>query len=226
MARMIYKGDSAATHLKMSRRHIRLCGRMQGMESYSKKMQQAADRLAEKYKEKQTATETREDAYDDVIFCDTGLDNMVRTTFEKTRQYDRDHMSRMLDMLFPARGFSDIVRMPLSKEPQEVGQLIVKLESLEEGHSLREVIDPLKEKVDASQKAWEVYQKTIDQLKKIQAEEELAKMAVRQQYEHNWLDARKAYGVSNADSVFPKIAGKQTSVKNEEETEPEDPGDE
>lgn len=225
MARMINKRDSTALHLKMARRHMRLCGRVSDTGKLVTDMQAVWNRLKEKEREKNDASDVRDDAYDDVRLCDSGLDNAVRTTFERTRQYDRDNMTRMLDMLFPARGFSTLVNMPLYKEPQEVSKLILKLETLEESHPLRELIDLLKSKIEASEKAWDNYQKTILALQKIQTGEELAKLAVRQQYEHNWLDARKSLGAAAAENLFPRVSAK-SSPKQDAEEEQEDNSDE
>ncbi len=120
----------------------------------------------------------------------------------------------------PARGFSDLVRMPLSKEPQEVNKIIVKINQLEDGHELKPLAEFLQEKTDASIAAWNTYQQTIKRLNDIQAAEELAKLAVRRQYEHNWLDARKEFGVSVADSIFPKISGKSATPPQQDDEEP------
>lgn len=219
MARMISQRDSAAMHLRMAKRHVRLCGRLAQTKQYAATMQEVLKQLEEKEKERKTASDDREYAYDDVILCDTDLDNAVRTVFEKTRQYDRDHLSRTLDLLFPARGFSDLVRMPLSKEPQEVSKLVVKLNQLEDDHDLKPLAVTLQEKTDASITAWNTYQKAITRLKEIQAAEELDKLAVRRQYEHNWLEARKEFGVSVADSIFPKVSGK-AAIPSQEDEEP------
>lgn len=205
MARMIYKQDSTAMHLKMARRHIRLCGQVKGAGKFAEQILPVWKNLKESEKKKESASEIRDDAYDDVVLKDIELDNMVRTVFERTRQYDRDNTTRYLDLLFPARGFSDIIRMHMSKEPQEVGKLLLKIEKLEDGHGLRELIEPLKTKIENAKAAWAAYEQKIDSLKEMQIDEEMAKLAVRRQYEHNWLDARKEYGVNMADSIFPKI---------------------
>ncbi|GHT24201.1 hypothetical protein FACS189430_08720 [Bacteroidia bacterium] len=62
-------------------------------------------------------------------------------------------------LLFPSRGFSDLVNRPFSKEPQDVNKLIVKLEGL---------------------------------------------------------DARKEFGATVADSIFPKFTAKPAAHENAE----------
>lgn len=220
MARMIYPKDSTAMHLRMGRRHVRLCLRVPGAEPFAAAIRPPLEQLAERERDRKAAAEAREEAYDVVILCDTYLDNAVRTTFERTRQFDRDHHTRFLDLLFPARGYSNIVYMPLSKEPQEVNKLLEKMEGIEDGHELKQLTAPLREKMEASTAAWAAYQQTITLLNAIQAREEHERLAVRQQYEHNWLDARKQYGVSMADSIFPKISGKTSAPPQDPEEPP------
>ncbi len=220
MARMILQRDSAAMHLRMAKRHARLCGRVSQTKKYAAALQGALKKLEEKEKERKDASDEREYAYDDVILCDTELDNAVRTTFERAQQYDRDHLSRVRDLLFPTHGFSTIVYMPLSKEPQEVSKIVIKINQLEDGHELKPLAATLQEKADASTAAWNTYQQAINRLKDIQAFEELAKLAVRRQYEHNWLDARKEFGVSVADSLFPKVSNKPPMPPQQDDEEP------
>ncbi len=223
MARMIGPYDSTAQHIRMARRHIRLSERVQGTKKYATGMSLALDKLKEQKKAREAAVEAKEDAHDDLILCDTNLDNGIRTVFERTRQWDRDNMGRVLDMLFPNHTYSDLVRMPMSKEPEEANKLLIKLESLDDGHELRQLIEPLRQRIEASKAAWKALQGVTEQLKKLQATEELAKMAARQQYEHNYLDARKEFGAMIADSIFPKISRKPVvSTDEEPQTEERD----
>ncbi len=220
MARMIDKKDSTAHHLRMGRRHGRLCERVNGTKKFATAIQPNLTKLKEQKKTRETAVEAKEDAYDDVILCDINLDNAIRTTFERIRQWDRDHNGRMLDMVFPNRTFSDITRLPLSKEPTEAAKIPKKLETLEDGHELRQLVAPLRQCIEASKAAWDAYQKAGELLKDLQTDEELAKLAVRRQYEHNYLDARKEFGAAVADSIFPKVSRK--SVASDEEPQIDD----
>lgn len=226
MARMINKYDSTAQHLRMGRRHARLCERVNGTKKFAAAIQPALDKLREQEKIRKTAVEAKEDAYDDVIFCDVHLDNAIRTAFERIRQWDRDNNGRILDMVFPSRTYSDIIRMPLSKEPVEAAKLPKKIETLEEGHELRQLAVSLRQCIEASKAAWNVYQQSTEQLKDLQTDEELARAAVRQRYEHNYLDARKEYGVTVADSIFPKISRKPVASPDEEAQIEEEKNDE
>jgi rubrerythrin len=205
---MIYQKDSTALHLRMGRRHERLCGRVPGAELFATAIRPTLERLKTKETERVAADEAREEAYDEVVLCDILLDNAVRNVFERVRQHDRDHLTQTLDLLFPGREYSSIINTPMSEEPQEVYKLTEKLAGLDEGHPLKELIAPLHERMGASVQAWTAYQQAITRVNGIQAAEEHERLAVRLQYEHNWLDARKQYGASVANRIFPKINSK------------------
>jgi hypothetical protein len=205
MAKMIPPPSSAAMHLRMAKRHIRLCARMAATKKYIASMQQAMQHLAAQENERKTASEEREYAYDDIILCDDDINNAVRTVFEKVRQYDREHHTQSLRILFRDGRFSDLIRMPLPSKPQEVKKIAYKIELLEDCSTLKPLADLLNEKVSASTKALAAHQKALERQKRVQALEDLAKLNLRTQYEHNWLDARKQYGASMADRLFPKV---------------------
>jgi hypothetical protein len=219
MAHLIYQNDSTAQHLRLGRRHIRLCGRVAGATKFVAPLQQKLNILGEKHQIRQDAGSAREDAYDDLILCDVQLDNSIRTLFERTKQYDRDNGGRVLDVIFPNHTFSEIVRMPLSKEPQEVNKLLIRLESLDPAHEVRAQVEPLRQRNESSKAAWNNYRQAIDRERETEVAGQLAKMEVRQQYEHNYLDARKEFGSTVADSIFPKIHRKPNGEVNESPAE-------
>jgi hypothetical protein len=206
MARLIYQKDSTAQHLRMGRRHIRLCGRMAGAGKWVAPIQQKLDLLTEKHQVRLNAAAAAEDAYDDLILCDAALDNGVRTLFERLKQYDRDNNARTLETVFPAHGYSDIVRMPLSEEPQEVDRLLLRLESLGAEHELLQQAEPLRQRKNASSAAWDAYRQATGLEKEAAVAEQLAKIEVRRQYEFNYLDARREFGASAAEALFPKVS--------------------
>jgi hypothetical protein len=217
MARMLYQNESSSSYLRMGRRHARLCGRINGTVKYAGMIQPVLDALREKEKERIEATALREDAYDDVVLCDAELDDAVRTTFERIRQYDRENKTSFINLFFPSHGFHEIVTLSYSKEPQEVKSIVIKLDGLEDGHELKGLSTVLLQKVEASFAAWDTYGKAISRLKELRAAEELSKLAVRQQYEHNWLDARKEVGLAIADSIFPKVS--KRAVKDNDDSD-------
>ncbi|MDR1156110.1 MAG: hypothetical protein LBL04_15970, partial [Bacteroidales bacterium] len=60
MARMIHKYDSTAQHLRMGRRHARLCDRVSGTKKFAAAIQPSLDRLKEQEKIRKTAVEAKE----------------------------------------------------------------------------------------------------------------------------------------------------------------------
>jgi hypothetical protein len=118
MARLLYKQDSTALHIRLTRRHIRLCGQVNGGAPYVQAIQPELDNLSQKLQALSAAEEISENSYDDLVLKDSYLDDAVRTLFERTRQYDRENRSGVSVRLFPDLTFSDIVNMPYSEEPK------------------------------------------------------------------------------------------------------------
>jgi hypothetical protein len=221
---MLYQRDSTAMHLRLGRRHVRLCGRVTGAEQFAAAIQPKLDKLAAREQERKAETENRENAYDDVVLHDTQLDDAIRTVFERIRQYDREHTTRTLDLLFPGRAYSDLIRKPLSEEPHAVNKIIVKLEGVDTGAEFKELAALLRQKTEASINSWNVYQQTVARYNEITAAEEVIKLEVRQQYEYNWLDARRAYGANVANSLFPKVS-KNPAAHDEDDADEQPAGE-
>ncbi|MDR2887287.1 MAG: hypothetical protein LBV26_04695 [Bacteroidales bacterium] len=209
MARLLYQQDSTPMHQRMARRHIRLCGQIIGAASLGQAMQPKLDVLTVKARDRHAAEELCENVQDDLVLTDSYLDNGVRNLFENARMYDRNNMTRITEMLFPHLTFSDIINMPLSEEPLKVAQLIEKLGQLEEGNELRNYIETLTEASKSVNTVLEARRNTAENLSRRQADEELARAAVRAQYESNYLDARKQFGRQHAEHLFPKVANRR-----------------
>jgi hypothetical protein len=223
MARLIYKQDTLASHKRLTRRHIRLCGQVKGGAPYAQAIQPKLDHLLQAEQALSAADEMSENAYDDLILKDSELDNAVRTLFERSKQYDRENGGNVSVLLFPDLTFSDIIYISYSEEPKKVSSLIQKLESLEQGHELRSLIDVLQQKVDAVNAALDARQQAAGNIRRCEVEVELAKNEIRAQYETNYLDARKLLGKQIAESLFPKVATRKN--KGEEDVlnpEPEE----
>jgi hypothetical protein len=216
MARLIYKQDTLALHKRLTRRHIRLCGQIKGGASYAQAIQPKLNALLQTEQASAAADEVYENTYDDLVLKDAELDNGVRTLFERSKQYDRDNGGNISVLLFPDLTFSDIVNMPYSEEPKKVQSLIQKLETLEQGHELRPLINFLQQRVDAVNVALEARKQAADNIRRCQVDEELAKNDLRAQYEANYLDARKLLGKQIAESLFPKIVRRRAKDENED----------
>jgi hypothetical protein len=210
MARLLYKQDSTALHIRLTRRHIRLCGQVKGGALYAQAIQPKLDRLLQTVQILSAAEEVYENTYDDLILKDAELDDGVRTLFERSRQYDRENRSSVSVLLFPDLTFSDIVNMPYSEEPKKVSSLIQKLETLDASHELRPLAGILQQKVDGVNAALDARQQAADTVRKCQVDLELAKNEIKAQYEVNYLEARKSLGKYVAESLFPKVARRKS----------------
>jgi hypothetical protein len=220
MARLLYVYDSSALHKRLTRRHIRLCGQVKGGAIYAQAIQPKLDKLIQTELASAMVDEAYENTYDDLILKDTELDNSVRTLFERSKQHDRDNGGNVSILLFPDLIFSDIVNLPYAEEPKKVQDLIQKLETLEPAHELRSLIGVLQQKVDAVNDALDARRQAVDNVRRCQIDEELAKGELRMQYEVNYLDARKALGKHVAELLFPKFSKRH--AKEDVEINPEE----
>lgn len=217
MARILYENESSARHLNYTRRHIRLCKQTKGAEKFAAFIQALYDELIVRQKAAGEKDQERENSYDDLILSDTVLDDSVRTAFEKCKQYDRDNPGKaILLKMFPDGKFTPIINTERTVEPDVVEQLALRFESLGAEHPLIGMAADLRARIQQTRQAIGVYNETIRQQKLAEAEEEIARGALRRKYEANMLDARKEFGKTLADRLFPQI----TRVAEEEEQPP------
>ena len=125
----------------------------------------------------------------------------------------------MLATIFPEGRFSAITVVNRNQEPDVVEKLAVRLESLGAAHPLYGLAAELKRKVDASRQAIAALTQTITERKKAEAEEEIAQLALRRQYELNYLEARRTLGRDLAERLFPRVSGRSVA---EDPTAPQD----
>lgn len=213
MARMLHDQDSTHMHLNATRRHTRLCNQTQGAEKFANAIQPAYEALAQKKAETEAKSDARQMAYDDLLLNDTDLDNGVRTLFEKCKQYDRNNPGAMiLKQIFPEEQYGPIVRANMIKEPDLVEELVIRTESLGESHELFPEAAILRAKIEASRSAIEGFNHAVRAQKMAEAEEEISQAALRQQYEINYLDARKEFGRVFTERLFPQIGSRSAKV--------------
>ena len=216
MASMIRETASTDSHLNSARRHQRLCRQVKGAEKYSEAIQPQMDELKAKREETKSKVDNKQDAYDDMILADLNLDNRVRTLHESSKQYDRDNPgANVLIQIFPDGNFSHIVKTSRTKEPDVVEKLAVRVENLGENHVLYPLAQQLRTDIEASHAAIVRFAAAIREQKITEAEEEIAQVHLRRQYEANYLDARKELGRAAADRLFPRIIRHETAEEDE-----------
>ncbi len=221
MARLLHDHDSVDFHINTARRHVRFCRQIKGGDKYATNIDPAYQELIHKKAVTVSEREKRQDTYDDLQRFDTALDNMVRTVFEKCVQFDREHITEIvLKKIFPDEKYSHIIRLPYRDEPTEVEKIAIRIESLGASHALYPLAAELREKVNQSRNAIDMYYEAIRQQKRAEAEQEIAAAQLRRIYEINYLEARKDLGKENAEQLFPQTSA---SVKYEMEPPPPAP---
>jgi hypothetical protein len=209
MATLLRDNQSTQTHLNAVRRHMRLCGLQKGAGPLVAAIEPAYKDLIEKHMSATLKVQQREDALDTVILLDADLDNEVRTAFERCNQHDRENQGPpVLATIFPEGKFSVITSVNRNQEPDVVEKLAVRLESLGNGHPLFGLAAGLKQRADASRQAITALYLAITEQKKSEAEEEIAQLALRRQYEINYLEARRTLGRDTAERLFPKLSSR------------------
>ena len=206
MAQLLYDRHSTKIHLSIVRRHKRLCRQIPGAEALITAIDPFHNDLLEKQSATWEAEENKEGAYDDVQFHDRNLDDRVRSVYEKGKQYGRENPGRpVLKLIFPDGKFSGITNAPLREEPDEVAQLVTRIEALGADHELHAHVAYLNEGIEKCRQALEAYYEAIKQQKLKEAAEEISKSNLGRQYEFNYLDAVKKFGRNFANRLFPVI---------------------
>jgi len=206
MATMISESRSSETHESISNRHQRLCQRTKGAEILVQNIAPCILNLSNKRIDTQRRKQYKEEMNDGVILANSEMDDEVRTLHERCKQYEREHPGCQLTRrIFPGGKVSSIIGASLKSQALEMGQLIIRLNSLEADHPLRTSILSLQESITHEQEAQRSYSEAIAQWKAAMVEETIAKAELRQQYEHNYLDAVKLFGKRFAQRLFPKL---------------------
>jgi hypothetical protein len=121
--------------------------------------------------------------------------------------------------IFPDGKFSQIVNMNREEEPATVEKLAMRIENLGEEHPLYASARELRTNINASRKAIRAYHESGQVVKMCETECEIACAALRQQYENNYLDARRQLGKVLAESLFPTFTVRSKTDKKSAPTE-------
>jgi hypothetical protein len=197
--------DSTALHLNASRRHVRLLRR-----SRREEMIAGIDPLITDLQRKQQLSEERafdtQAAYDAVVGSDAELDDAVRNLYDAGKQHDRSNpTSPALPEWFPSGGFGTLIDLPLKDEPDSVDALAKKVELLGPDHALAPHAAKLRAGAQAVRDSLKLHSEAIRAQKSTEAEEDIAKSALRRKYEANYLDGRKLWGRVFAERLFPAL---------------------
>lgn len=215
MATLLRDKMSSESHISYSERHVRLCQQTKGTESLVLNIQPKIESLQSKVNFRLEKVKLRYSAYDGIVLNDGVLDDSIKNLADSAKQYDRSTPGRsVFQVLFPDGPPSSITDASYTKETDKADQLLVRLQSLGEGHALLSHVEILSTSIDASRTAITSYQESISEEKAAIANEELAQVALREQYEFNYLDAVKLFGKNHANRLFPKLSnGKKKAIE-------------
>lgn len=221
MASLITSRDSAERCINLARRHQRLTKKVVNDGELSNQMTLSMDQCKTKIDLLKQKSEAREDAYDDQALADKSLDDTIRSIFGDCKKFDRDNpAATVLSKIFPDEKFGEIVRLPFTTEISAAEQMELRLESLGAEHPLHLNVALLHGKIEEGKNAILAKNDAIRAEKMAEAEVDIDKEVLIQQYENNYLDARKKYGKHIAEKLFPETRTRRSTVETEELTEP------
>ncbi len=224
MATMIFTRDSTKKVLGVCRRHKRRCNRVKGAGKYSDLIDPSYENLIEKRLQLEEARENSIDIKDDIFMETTEINNTIRTVFEDCIQYDRNHPdTTVINIIFPSGTyFNSFISLKLDKKILKVEQLIYKFKTLGDKHPLFKSAALLGNRLNKLNKSRKMFQEAMHAEKLAEVDEQMAKADLCKAYEANYLDARQAFVRDFAESLFPKIAKKYYSLKEEEDEQDAD----
>lgn len=217
----LHERDSVVIHINTTMRHEQLCRQIKKGDKYIPVISPFRENLEEKYKVLTDAILARVMANDHIRLCDMILDDGLRKTHSRAKEYDRDNPGQKLrEILFPGGNLYPVVSMPISEEPAAADQIAKKLESLGSDHPLYFLVEELRTAITACQEAAEAYKEKIVAVADAQTAVELAKHDLRRRYNASYLEAALEFGKDFAEKLFPEIHSSHRIANNiEEETE-------
>ena len=216
MATQLRDTMSSEAHISYAERHERLGLQTKGAESLVTNIRTPIEKLKIQVNIRLEKVKARYTAYDSVVLHDGILDDTIRNLADSAKQYDRSNPGRpVFQLLFPDGKFSTVTDAPYAQEPDKAEQVLLRLKSFEEGHSLLSHVEPLTKAIADSRAAIAAHQTAVTDEKAAIAEEELAQAELRKQYEFNYLDAVKLFGKNHANRLFPKLSNGKKKVKEE-----------
>lgn len=198
--------DSPAKVLDATERHMRLCSQIVGGEKYRLLVHPFYNDMVLVKNESETLSKAVIAAQDSLTLFDSIIDDLLRDTQGRAKEYDRAHPgSNLLTMIFPNGVITPIINMNNHDEPATVQGIILKIRSLGEQHPLY----PLAAQLDKG---------VADCLQSIKKEEDaieadgtgltkltLAKIKLVRQYNANYFIAGTDVDKNFAEKLFPKL---------------------
>lgn len=206
MAEMLRDEDSTAKHLDTTRRHMRLCTHIAGAETLAAAIAPRRQALIDAEAETHRREEAEQDQRDRIRFVRAAGSDVVRTYSSRAQEYDRANPGADThEVLFPLGGFSGLLDSAQGVDAETLDGLALASRSFGESHPLAALALDAESAATLIRTEEQALPDFVRARKLAEAEEELAQAALRKQYEHNYLDARKAYGAL-AERLFPPLS--------------------
>lgn len=220
MGEMLRDADSTDRHRSVVYRHIRLCKRLKGAEFLITKITPAYDALGAAQANTQQAQLDKDSASDDLAFQGQQGADLVRSIFSRAQDYDRKQPGeRTLPKLFPEEAYGDYIQSTGVVSVSTLQVLVSRVTGLGQTHALAGLVAELTAQATAIQTAETALKAATLAHHSRAADEEVAQADLRKAYEENYLDARKAFGKTLAERLFPRFR-RRSSTEDGEGTEP------
>lgn len=156
-------------------------------------------------------------------FFDGNLDaEILRSGMTMEQAVNRDYSNPEYKLLFGKYSASDMVRLGVTRENQEVRQLLARAQSLPEGHPFRERhTQKITERLERSEKADQEYKQAQADEKQFYATAALAKSKINKERREIYVDLQKLFPHDKelVEGFFQKIAAPDADTE-EETVEP------
>lgn len=216
MGSTIKPSSSVDVHLNSTQRHIRLCYQIPGAKTYAEAIEPKYSDTEQKHRDYKEACYACDHAHDLIVYHNNKLDDGVRTAFERCKQHDRENPnSPVLGRIFPKRTFGEYIRNSMFEEPNKIEQLAFCFEELGEEHALFPTAEYLRNLILTARDSFTQFYEEERKESIAKAALLLSKADIRDQFETNYLDARKEFGKKMARHLFPS-----TYVRKPTPTEP------
>jgi hypothetical protein len=220
MAGKLNDSMSSEVHINHSLRHARRCKQTNGAIEFANKIDPFIAELDAKHLETKKEKLLQDNAYDDLVFNEGGLDDRIRTISDLAKQHDRENPANSIyKLLFPTGGYSAILRYSFTKKADAAEEIKERIKSLGSEHSLAAQIAPLEDNIAKVRTSVSTLQQAKTTVRSAVANEEVAQANLRKQYEHNYLDATKMFGKTFANRLFPQTTSKKKIEEIEEASE-------
>lgn len=206
MVQLLRDEDSTDKHLEAAWRHMRLCNLVRAAHPFAEAMQPFYDGLASAKSATLNARREEQARRDHVRLLGFEGADLLRTLSGDAQKHDRENPgARTYEAIFVEGGYSHLLGSDETASPEKLEEVALRVGSFGSEHALAPHAAALEAKAVEIRKAETNLAEAVRARTRAEGEEELAQAALRRQYEHNYLDARKLLGAA-CERLFPKLS--------------------